>query len=514
MMYDVIVVGAGSAGAVLAARLSEDGRRSVLLVEAGPDYPALDQTPPDLLDSRNLAGMAHDWNYSAVAVSGRNIPYRRGKVTGGTSAINAAAAQWARPTDMDSWANAGNADWTWEQTMPFFRVVEDDGFGPSGAHGRDGPITISRYGESDLIPLQRAFREACLTCGFPDVDDHNSPLGSGIGPWPMNRQGVRRISTALAYLTAARPRRNLTIREGVLVDRLALEGGRAVAIRLDGGEVIEGRHIALCAGAIGTPAILLRSGIGPARALEALDIPVVLDAPGVGAKLWDHAAVPIYLRPGTNQCVPGRDPRFQMMARFSAEGSSQVDDMQLVMTTHMDISASTNLLAAAGVPVVAVLRVALMLPQSHGSLDLVSPDPKVQPLINLNYLADNWDMRRLMNGTRLAWKVACSEALHRETRGVVGLGQQTLDSDELLCQYLRSNTGTYCHAMGTAPMGSADDPGAVANQHGQVRGIEGLWIADASLFPLPVRAVPNLTVMVLAERVASWLSQAATLARA
>ena len=503
-MQNHIVVGAGTSGAIIAVRLSEKPNTNVLLLEAGPDYENQSVMPADLLDSKNIAGAVHDWGYKAIPIEGRAMPYQRGKVVGGTSAINAAAALWARPGDFDAWVTRGNVGWRFADVAPYFQRIA----GIGSHHGRRGPILISRYSDTELIAIQRAFYEGCLASKFPRVEDHNDLVSSGVGPWPMNRTGDTRISTLLSHLNPARVRKNLTIRANCLVDQVLLNQRSARGVKLADGNIEEAECVTLCAGSIGSPAILMRSGIGPKSELEALGIESRIDLPGVGARIWDHAAVPIRLVPHPNECVIGRDPRFQIMARFTAPGSSQSDDMQLVMTTHLDLRSAPALAEEAGVPVVAVLRVALMLPRSHGRLSLTSRDPLAQPNIELNYCAHPDDERRLMEGVRLAWKVLKSAPMARAYARIAGLSEEIIGSDEALKMYMRGNIGTYCHASGTASIGPDGDSNAVLDQQCKVRGTDNLYVVDASVFPLIPSAVPNLTVMMLGERAADWLSTA------
>jgi choline dehydrogenase len=297
-MHDVIIVGAGSAGAVIANRASEDPNRQVLLLEAGPDYPDLSRTPFDLWNGHNNSYRDHDWGLNYQPTQGRTMPLPRGRVVGGSSAVNTAIALRGMHEDYDEWADLGNDAWAWERVLPAFRRLERDlDFGDRAYHGDAGPIAIRRHPPEELLPQHQAFLETASLLGYPDCPDANDPLGWGAGPQPMNKLGRLRVSCAVGYLAPARIRSNLDIRANTTVRRLLVEAGRCTGVEVDSAdgstERLRARLVVLSAGAIMSPAIIMRSGLGPRERLEPLGIDVIGHLPGVGANLSDHPAVSI-----------------------------------------------------------------------------------------------------------------------------------------------------------------------------------------------------------------------------
>lgn len=486
---------------MLAARLSEDPSRKVLLLESGPDYASLSVTPADIRGP-DVSLRDHDWRLRSSQVSGRSQPYPRGKVIGGSSSVNGAIALRGLPADYAEWAALGNPEWDWQHVLPYFKRLEDDDLGASELHGVAGPIPIRRTSPERFCETQRAAHASFRALGFAELTDHNEPSSTGVGPIPLNVSDGVRVSTALAYLGPARSRPNLTIRGHAHVQRVLIEDGRAVGVEVSG-EVVRARRVTLSAGAIHSPAILIRSGIGPREDVQRLGLDCVADLSGVATRLLDHPGVGIYCVPRAG-CQSDSDPNHQTMVRYTASGSDQFNDMQLFMFGRVALK-GTPLAKSIGERTYMACA-SLVKPNAVGRLHVENLDPLAAPGIDLNFNSDEQDRRRMVEGFRLSWRTLQEGPLAERIEHIPYWTKAMVEgSDEALADAIAHAVGTAYHPVSTARMGVVGDEGAVVDEQCRVHGLEALRVVDASVMPAIPRANTNLPCIMIGERVADWM---------
>jgi choline dehydrogenase-like flavoprotein len=491
--FDVIIVGGGSAGAVLAARLSANARCRTLLVEGGENF-APDGYPPVLADANVVAGSPDfDWHYHTedTARLGHDVPLPRGRVIGGSSAVNAAVAMRARAADFARWARRGIEGWSWEEALAAYKTLENTPTGKDAWHGRDGPFPIRQRTNEENTPSMRAFVAAAEALGLADVQDFNGPTQHGVGPYPLNVVDGVRINTGIAYLTAAvRARSNLTIRGDAEVDLVLIHGRRAVGIRLVDGAVLAAAEVILAAGTLGSPAILMRSGIGPSEHLTELGITTIANLP-VGNRLQDQPFFyNVYaLKREAKEMTPAAGAIIWTRSQHAEPGEL---DLHISATHLVDPNASPT-----GGAIVLASAVTL--------LRLASPDPRVAPHIHYNFFDDRDDLGRLVEAVRLSRKIGRTAPFSDLIDHEMAPGATVGDGDALRANIV-ANVAAYLHPTSTVPMGADNDPTAVVDLWGKVRGIEGLRVVDASILPEIPSVATNVTTIMVAERIAAKLA--------
>ncbi len=519
MDYDYIIIGAGTAGCVLANRLSENGNDRVLLLEAGgPDKQEEIHIPAGF---SKLFKTDADWQYYTepeAQLHNRRIFWPRGKVLGGSGSINAMIYIRGHAWDYDQWVKLGNTSWGYDDLLPYFKKSEDQMRGANPFHGVDGLMHVTDPTHPNRLSL--AFVESCVQAGFRKNNDFNGEELAGFGLYQVTQDKNARVSTAVAFLKPAQKRKNLTVATFAHVQKINISQQKATSVIFIQKEkehiVTVNKEVVLCGGAINSPQLLMLSGIGPAEHLQEMGIPVVQDVPGVGQNLQDHLAVPVAYACNQPVSMAGAESfknklKYKLGKRgpltsnigeaggfFKTDASASIPDMQLIFAPVYYLDHGFHVPDGHGFTIVPIL----LRPKSRGKVILKTADPMQHPQIYANYGNDPQDIEKMIAGIKIARTIAQTAALttYEESEYAPEKGMQT---DDALRDYVREKAFTLYHPVGSCKMGV--DALSVVNPQLQVRGITGLRVADASIMPQIISGNTNAPTVMIAEKAADMI---------